>query len=60
MNLPMLVVVFVLAGVYVATEEALEDSLAAELVDKDQHGMGLGCRRWARLAPLRPGDQQGA
>lgn len=42
MNLPMLVVVFVLAGVYVATEEALEDSLAAELVDKEQHGMGFG------------------
>ena len=42
MNLPMLVVVFVLAGIYVATEEALEDSLAAELVDKAQHGMGFG------------------
>ena len=42
MNLPMLVVVFVLAGVYVATEESLEDSLAAELVDKTHHGMGFG------------------
>ena len=42
MNLPMLAVVFVLAGIYVATEEALEDSLAAELVDKAQHGMGFG------------------
>jgi len=42
MNLPMLVVIFVLAGIYVATEEALEDSLAAELVDKAQHGMGFG------------------
>ena len=26
----------------VAAEEALEDSLAAELVDKDSHGMGFG------------------
>jgi MFS family permease len=42
MNLPVLVVVFVLAGIYVATEEALEDSLAAELVDKEHHGMGFG------------------
>jgi len=33
---------FVLAGIYVATEEALEDSLAAELVDQEQHGMGFG------------------
>jgi MFS family permease len=41
-NLAILVVVFVLAGIYVATEEALEDSLAAELVDKEQHGMGFG------------------
>jgi len=41
-NLVMLVVIFVLAGVYVATEEALEDSLAAELVDKEHHGMGFG------------------
>ena len=38
----MLAVVFVLAGIYVATEEALEDSLAAELVDKEHHGMGFG------------------
>jgi MFS-type transporter involved in bile tolerance (Atg22 family) len=37
-----LVIVFVLAGIYVAAEEALEDSLAAELVDKDSHGMGFG------------------
>jgi MFS family permease len=42
MNLPVLAVVFVLAGVFVATEEALEDSLAAELVDKEHHGMGFG------------------
>ena len=42
LNLPVLVVVFVLAGIYVATEEALEDSLAAELVDREHHGMGFG------------------
>jgi MFS family permease len=42
MNLGTLVVVFAVAGVYVATEEALEDSLAAELVDKEHHGMGFG------------------
>jgi MFS family permease len=42
MTLPVLVVVFVLAGIFVAVEEALEDSLAAELVDKEHHGMGFG------------------
>ena len=42
MNLPVLALVFVLAGIFVATEEALEDSLAAELVDKEYHGMGFG------------------
>jgi MFS family permease len=42
MNLPVLALVFVLAGIFVATEEALEDSLAAELVDKEHHGMGFG------------------
>ena len=34
--------IFVLAGVYVGTEEALEDSLAAELLPKEQHGMAFG------------------
>jgi len=33
---------FVLAGIYVGTEEALEDSLAAELVSREQHGMAFG------------------
>jgi MFS family permease len=42
MNFATLVIVFVLAGIYIAAEEALEDSLAAELVDKDSHGMGFG------------------
>ena len=34
--------VFVLGGVYVAIEETLEDSLCAELVSADQHGMAFG------------------
>ena len=34
--------IFVIAGVYVGTEEALEDSLAAELLPKEQHGMAFG------------------
>ncbi|HTQ97137.1 MAG TPA: MFS transporter [Candidatus Acidoferrum sp.] len=38
----MLSVIFVLSGVYVGTEEALEDSLAAELIPKEQHGMAFG------------------
>jgi len=41
-SLPLLALVFVLAGLYVGTEEALEDSLAAELVPKEQHGMAFG------------------
>lgn len=35
-------VIFVLAGLYIGTEEALEDSLAAEFVPKEQHGMAFG------------------
>jgi len=34
--------VFILGGVYVAIEETLEDSLCAELVGADQHGMAFG------------------
>jgi len=33
---------FVLAGIYVGTEEGLEDSLAAEIVSREQHGMAFG------------------
>ncbi len=33
---------FALAGIYVGTEEALEDSVAAELIPKEQHGMAFG------------------
>jgi MFS family permease len=38
----LLAAIFVLAGVYLGTEEALEDSLAAELLPKEQHGMAFG------------------
>ena len=38
----LLAAIFVLAGIYIGTEEALEDSLAAELVPKEQHGMAFG------------------
>ena len=35
-------VVFVLGGIYVAIEETLEDSLCAELVGEEHHGMAFG------------------
>jgi MFS family permease len=41
-SLWLLALIFVLAGLYVGTEEALEDSLAAELITKEQHGMAFG------------------
>jgi MFS family permease len=41
-SLWLLALIFVLAGLYVGTEEALEDSLTAELVPKEQHGMAFG------------------
>lgn len=34
--------IFVLAGVYIGTNEALEDSVAAEIVPREQHGMAFG------------------
>ena len=34
--------IFVLGGIYVAIEETLEDSLCAELVSEDHHGMAFG------------------
>ena len=34
--------IFVFGGVYVAVEETLEDSLCAELVSEEQHGMAFG------------------
>src|SRR5713226_8295583 len=41
-SLWLLALIFVLADLYVGTEEALEDSLSAELVPKEQHGMAFG------------------
>jgi len=41
-SLWLLAIIFILAGLYVGTEEALEDSLSAELVPKGQHGMAFG------------------
>ena len=37
-----LALVFVLGGIYVAVEETLEDSLCAELVAQEHHGMAFG------------------
>ncbi len=34
--------IFVLAGLYIGTEEALEDSVAAEMLPREQHGMAFG------------------
>ena len=41
-SLGLLAVIFILAGLYLGTEEALEDSLSAELVPQEQHGMAFG------------------
>jgi MFS family permease len=41
-SLVLLAVIVAMAGTYIGTEEALEDSVAAELVTKDQHGMAFG------------------
>ena len=41
-SLPLLAVIFAIAGLYKGTEDALEDSLAAEYVPKEQHGMAFG------------------
>lgn len=38
----LLSLIFIMSGLYVGTEEPLEDSLAAELVPKEQHGMAFG------------------
>jgi MFS family permease len=38
----MLVLIFVLGGIYMGVEETLEDSLCAELVEEEHHGMAFG------------------
>ena len=42
LNIITLTFVFVIAGIYIAMEETLEDSFCAELVDEHQHGMAFG------------------
>jgi MFS family permease len=41
-HLAVLAAIFALAGIVVGVEEALEDSIAAELVPRAQHGMAFG------------------
>jgi len=41
-HLWLLALIFVLAGLYIGTDEALEDSLAAELIPRENHGMAFG------------------
>jgi len=41
-SLWLLAVIFVIAGLYIGTEEALEDSITAEIVPQEQHGMAFG------------------
>ena len=41
-HLWLLALIFVLAGLYIGTDEALEDSLAAELIPRESHGMAFG------------------
>ena len=41
-SLGLLAVIFIAAGLYIGTEEALEDSLAAEIVPREQHGLAFG------------------
>ncbi len=41
-SLWLLAVIFILAGLFIGTEEALEDSVTAEIVPREQHGMAFG------------------
>lgn len=41
-SLWLLSIIFILAGIYFGTEDALEDSAAATLAPKEQHGMAFG------------------
>ena len=41
-TIPWLLLAFILGGIYVGIEETLEDSLAAELAPREQHGMAFG------------------
>ena len=37
--------IFAIAGIYEGTKESMEDSVAAELIPKEQHGMAFGTWR---------------
>jgi len=41
-SLALLFLISAVAGLYIGTEEALEDSVTAELVPREQHGMAFG------------------
>jgi MFS family permease len=41
-SLSLLILIFILAGLFIGTEEALEDSITAEIVVREQHGMAYG------------------
>jgi MFS family permease len=41
-SIPMLAVIFILGGLYFGVADAMEDTVAAELVPKEQHGMAFG------------------
>jgi MFS family permease len=41
-SLSLLVMIFVFGGLYFGIEDAMEDTVAAELVPKEQHGMAFG------------------
>jgi len=41
-SIAMLAAVFIVSGIYIAVEETLEDSMAAELVEEAHHGMAFG------------------
>ncbi len=42
MTISILAMVFILGGIYIGIEETLEDSLCAELVGEEKHGMAFG------------------
>jgi predicted MFS family arabinose efflux permease len=42
LNVWTLALIFILSGIYSATEETLEDSFCAELVEEAHHGMAFG------------------
>jgi len=41
-SISLLILIFILAGLFIGTEEALEDSITADIVTPEQHGMAYG------------------